>query len=300
MSGLIRFNEEISSASKSYLAKSAFKNPFLEDCLAVDSIEVVSDESVARAEDRTHIEAGVGLLLKTVMRIPTRDGNEVPCAIVPAYSHVGVKNDFQTFHSNQAKIICERYGEEWIEKEGGRGVVFTVHNEAPQITEGYMQINKVMHADVSHTARDLPAGMNVEPLSKEEKLAMFAGYVCFPSFSNSGNLKSFALIQNDSVLCGISVYVVGNTLISTDAFITTDCPDLDGKQNLELLISHVSKSLTTKRAEIRYMQTDKLIGNALKGRASGTMISALPIGLTDNEQLALIRAPWATSGLFTF
>ena len=300
VTGLIRFNEEISSESKKLLAKSALQNPFIDTCLSVECIEVISDETVMRAEDKNHIEAGAGVLLKTVVKIPNPSGSvQVPCAIVTGYSHVGENNDFQTFHSNQAKIICEHYGEDWIEKEGGRGVVITVHGEAPQITQDYMQINQVLHADVARDSQPLPSGMTVEELSKKEKLSIFEGYVGFPAYSGSDNLKSFSLVQHDAILCGVSVFSLGHSLIATDAFITTDCPEGSERDNLNRLISHVSRQLKAKKTQMRYMQTDRLIDQAIMGRQSATMLTALPIGLSDMEQLALIRAPWVTSGLFT-
>jgi hypothetical protein len=315
LTGLIRFNEQISVESKNKLSKTFFdRSNFakMDGIGIIESIEVVSDETVHLSHDRNQIEAGVGLLLKTAIHLP--QGSTVACGIVMNFTHVGENNDNRNYHANQAKAACEHLAREWVSKTTSEpkphgGLVVTAHHvsdEQPiQLSEGYISVNDIRRFTVHATHSPLQNHLTIEPISSEEKQVMLSPFVHLPFLSTSACLESFGLCdtKRDTLLCGVSVLKTPHGNIrAVDPFVTTDCPTKEEKVLLTSLVSELAKRNRVRKCDIEYSGTDRLLRSIfqhdLPESTSPIVFSALPIGLQPAEEEAIRRAPWALSGLF--
>lgn len=297
VSGVIRFNEDISSESKKVLMNEFFNrdNPFVDE-IDTDSIEIVSDDTLPRAHDRNHVEAGAAVLIKTSMSLPT--GSTVPCAITWRFVGVGANNDCHLFHSNQARVIGEFYGKKFI---GDRGVVLTVHpveSGEVSLSEGHDVVNEILESQLS-TNFPIPAYLTVEELPIPERCAIYTPYIHFPSVLASQHLRSFALIDSktDAILCGFNAVSLAGRTVATDAYVTSDCEIGSERAMIETLASKVAQLTRARRIALRFSKTDTMLGPLFDSAEVKAVISGVPLGLTWQEQQAVLRAPWITSGL---
>jgi len=285
VAGIIRRNDEISDESKKVIEKSFFnRNPFLLDRVHVDAFEVVSDDSIHRAHDPTHLEAGVGITLTTSVKIGDR---EIPCAVVMNCLHVGVRNDFKKYHANQARLICQDFA---IESVGVCGLVLSVGDDV--ISDRFRDISRIGRVHLTLEKKNADTQYAIEKISNEEKRDIFNRYLTFPNVQDS--LETISLIDksSDSVVCGISV--VPGTDRFTDAFVTMDCPSGSERQMIQLLASKI----TTKRtAYLEFATSDKQNAKVF-GEHDSMPLSAMPVGLTESEQAFIVRNPIVTSGMF--
>lgn len=288
VSGLIRYNEEMSIASKEVLSR--LRNAPACKGDEIVGFEIVSDDSVSKAHDKTHIEAGAGIVLKTEIRIPS--ASNLPCAIVMNFASVGVKNNFSSFHSSQARIYAEQIGEEYL---CNRGVVITqyTNGEERQVTEGFADVNTVLRVTLRN---DEPSVKDVkmERITAEERNEMMSQYVSFPTRER----ESFILTNGaGDVLCGLSCS--GANANFSDPFVTLDCPEGLERKSIEFLAQQIirEKNLSGKPT-LRFAESDGVIANLFKEGKLVSVLTALPVGLSVTEQQSLVRAPWAISDLF--
>ena len=284
VAGIIRRNDEISEESKRVLEKSFFsKNDFLLSKVHVDAFEVVSDESVHRAHDPTHLEAGVGVTVSTRIKIGNR---EIPCAIVMNCLHVGVRNDFKNYHANQARLICQDFA---LDTVGDCGLVLSVGDNV--IKDPFRETCRIVRVNMKVGPRSEESLYAIEKISDLEKIDIFARFITFPDLHES--LESFALVdKTDVVICGISR--VPGTSGFTDAFVTMDCPTGSEKRMIELL---ASKIMQGKSSSLEFATSDKHIA-PLFDQSQSVSVSAMPVGLTNTEQEIILRNPMLTSGSF--
>ena len=307
IAGLIRFNEEISHESKRHVFASLFdKNPVVDLLGPVDTIEVVSDDTVMRSHDRNHIEAGVGVLIKTGLSVPSPTGPiEIPCALITNCSHVGATNDCKQFHSNQARVVCEHYGEEWL---GTRGLLVTAHriggDDAAEISvsEGSAVVTELYSVDFPITRVDFThSNLTVESVTARDRINLLSNFVHFPSLLASASVESFALVDPgvDVVLCGVSTVVCKSGLVATDAYVTVDCPSGTEEEMLGVIISRLASQKGFNRIKLTLSKNDAITTIFNPDRlVTQVVLSAVPIALTEMEQRAVMKAPWAMSGLF--
>ncbi len=288
VAGIIRTNDEISNESKRVLDKFFFqRNPFVTQHVDVDAHEVVSDDSVHRAHDPTHLEGGVGITLTTKIKLP-KSKEEIPCAVVVNCTHVGVRNDFKNYHANQARVVCQAFAEKNL---GDRGIVFSVTDNDQSVGDGYLPITRLHKVDPK-SQKINSHQYSVEPISHTEKAQIFSQYNTFPSLMTA--VENFALIdkKSDSIICGISRIPETNKL--TDPFVTLDCPEGNEKSCLGQLVSEVSRS---RSAILEVSESDRVIFQLFGSETSGLVVHALPIGLTSEEQTSLLRGPLCFSGM---
>lgn len=292
VAGLIRTNDEISEESKKMLHKYFFSQCKLIDSSAhqVEAVEVVSDDSVHRSHDPTHIEAGVGVIIKSLARLANM---EIPCAIVMNCMHVGVRNNFKNYHSNQARVMCQYNAEKWIENDmNGRGLVISVSSDEacqPSESEGYMEMATVKRSAIVHHKQS-KSSLTMEEIPLEEKEEIFSNHLRIPILST----KTYGLVdkETDALLCGFSL-IEGNKSTCIDPFVTTDCPEGMEHEMMEMAASKYGIF------HMEYCSNDKFIDNLFKNEGETITLSALPIGLTENEQTVIMKRPWITSGLFS-
>lgn len=310
VSGVIRANEELSEESKTVLLKSFFaKFPFSNHNVAeIDSFEIVSDDTLSLAHDRDHIEAGAGLVVKTAVNIPSRssgeDGLVLPCGIVTHCSHIGANNDNQNYHSNQAMAVCQHFAEDWIIKGNTQpqGLIITAHSVSEQhplqLSPGYIPVNEVCRYTVQ--AEPSESHLVIKPLT--DKVDILKETLHFPLVVNCPSLESFGLIDNTYLLCGLSILRTSSRLLAVDPFVTTDCPSGEEKHLLTKLVGQLAKRNGFKSCDIQYSGNDKFLSSILAPQSTTSnhsiVFSALPIGLDHTQQQAIIRTPWALSGLF--
>ena len=311
VSGVIRANEELSQESKAVLVKSFFaKFPFSNHNVAeIDSFEIVSDDTLSLAHDRDLIEAGAGVVLKTAVHIPSRSSSEengvvLPCGIVTHCSHIGANNDNQNYHSNQAMAVCQHFAEEWIIKgnqEQPQGLIIISHSVSEQhplqLSHGYIPVNEVCRYTVQAETSE---SLVIQQLP--DKNDILKQTLHFPLVLSCPSLESFGLIDNTYLLCGVSILRTSFGLLAVDPFVTTDCPSGQEKHLLTTLVGQLAKRNGFKTCDIQYSGNDKFLSSILAPQSTRSnhsiVFSALPIGLDHTQQEAIVRTPWALSGLF--
>lgn len=304
IAGLIRLNDEISYESKNVLFKSYFSNNcFQTDHIGeVESLEVVSDETVRWAHDRTQIEAGAGLLLKTAIHIPSKSPSResviFPCAIVSHFTHIGTSNDNRNYHANQAKEACQLHGEEWIVSthENKKGLVITAHavtEEAPlQVSQGYIALNESRRFTVHAKSSNL----RIDKIPPNQKEQLFNQNIYFPLLLKAPVLESFVLADrsSDSIICGVSLAKTPAGLRAVDPYVTMDCPEGEEKSCLTSLVGELASRNGAKKCDILFSSNDKFLSSILTDNnedCDSIIFSALPIGLDQDDQHAVISAP---------
>jgi hypothetical protein len=283
VAGIIRQNDEISTESKKMLNKHFFARIGGDATPIVEAVEVVSDDSMHRSHDPTHIEAGVGVIVKTIAHLP-RTREAVPCAIVMNCMHVGVRNDFKNYHANQARVMCEHYAESWVQDEG-RGLVVSVGSDVT--SEGYMHITD------SRTCKLQPVedqeNLTLEPVSSDEKSEIFSTHFTLTEPSTSVETVGLVDIESDTLICGASLH--GKKML-TDPFITTDCPAGKEVEIMGILARKLG------RVELEFCGNDRFIDSLFPVTSDSVSLSVLPMGLSVEDQENLLRYPWVTGGIF--
>ena len=284
VSGIIRRNDEISDESKRVLSRTFFgpRSNAWRNIDQIEAVEVVSDESVHRAHDATHLEAGVGVVATTRMN------GDLPTSIVLNCTHVGIGNSFKKFHANQARIACIELAEKQL---AGRGLVLSVARlgEGPLTSDGFMEITRLRCVSIKNRVDSEKYA--TEDLSIDAKRHLFAPYNYMFDIVNGSSV----LIHNetDSIVCGATA--VSNGLF-TDCFITDDCPRGQEKELIEFFLSRLSGT------SLEISSSDELVSRLFSDETSEgeeLAVSALPVGLTVEEQNHLLQRPWVFSGLFS-
>lgn len=293
VAGLIRFNEDVSAEAKKVLSRASQS-----ECL-----EVVSDDTLRRAHDRHHIEAGAGLLTKTFLSLGT-DRKSIWCAVAHGFVPVGVNNDSKEFHANQARIVAEYYGEEWV-KEAGGGVVVTAHASADDdsqrivLSDGFQVVNELVEVTdmpaSSSLANDIKFVRALDGLLSEEFLTL--------GEPQPNSLCHFVLKKSDeSIIGGISVCEKTGNII--DPFITTDCPEGTEWQMLSAVVGLASKESRIRKPKFFLSTNDKYLHQLLRGSGASivprVVFSALPLNMNMEDQKQLRRLPWLSSSLLRF
>ena len=292
VSGLIRFNEDISKEAKRVITTEYFNKTLvdLDDC---DTIEVVSDDSVARADDPTHIEAGVGVVVKTSISTGPEQP-VVPCGIVSASKPVGERNNSMLFHANQAKTICEYYAREYV---GDRGIILLVKNDGEKLIleNNLFKYNFMQKINNFFSQKN---EINEFKIDKINNYSFLSNYIHFPT-----SLSLHALIdRSDNIVCGGKCLVEDRKLIITDPFVTMDCMEGSEKESFILFAQKVMQCrefARTNSATVRYVDNDRIMTDIF-GKDESRVISRFSlqtVGFSPQEDEVLRRRPWLTSGI---
>ena len=294
IAGLIRFDEDISDEAQRVLQTAVFsQNNFFSKISpdAVRVVEIVSDETASKSDNRTLIEAGTGVMIKSSLTLPA--GEKLPCGISLGFHGVGISNDAKNYHANQVRTFSNEFLTDSI-VENSSGIVLTCHEISDDentidLLSGHEIVTEILERSVKSSNIDSSRYSLVE-LSTDEVRELYAPCIRFDC--EIDGVKFYGLRSEEGLLiCGGSLTL--QTILS-DPFVTLDCPEGDEKNILELFSK---KFLGAKK--IVFSSSDKFMANLFADADVRYVITGKPVGEgISSEQFSLLqRRPWVLGGL---
>jgi len=297
IAGLIRFDDEISNEAQRVLQTAVFsQNNFFSKIStdAVRLVEIVSDETVSKSHNRTLIESGTGVMIKTTLTLPGTE--KIPVGISLGFHGVGISNDSKQYHGNQVRTFSNEFLTDSISETNNSGIVLICHdvsdadNNTIDLLPGHEIVAEILDAPIrsSSTSNDTSSYSLVE-LSSEECAEIYAPCVQFGRELDDTKFLALRSAEGD-LICGGSV--TANKIL-TDPFVTLDCPEGEEKRILEIFSK---KFIGAKK--IVFSSSDKFTANLFPNENVRYVVSAKPVGDITDEQFSLLqRRPWVLQGL---
>jgi hypothetical protein len=277
ITGLIRFNQEISAAARTVLWDKFLKPLGLVNEDAIDLVEVVADNCTGLSAN--YIQSGAGVVLRTNMRV---GGGQLPCSIGFGFTGIGEFNSRKTFHAIQARTVIESK----VESTPGVGLVRWEESAAdPEVSRVVEVMEILLEDDKDMNGADSSI---LEKISEDETNELFNSYCMFPLV----NVETYAVIRDDAIICGASIARKGKQTLMTNPFVTTDCSSGNEREQFQLLSRLLQREKKITTASIRFMSNDKFMSSVFSDAIPVDQFSVTLTGLEPTVEQWVETRPW--------